>query len=110
MLHVLYLLMRLMLWVEKEDQEILVVMMNEKIHSINYLLKWMVRVYISSCQTHFTCDYTCCIPLGFNTDSNVVVMAGTNRPDVLDPALLRPGRFDRQIYLSPPDIKGRYVL
>lgn len=44
---------------------------------------------------------------GFNTDSNVVVMAGTNRPDVLDPALLRPGRFDRQIYLSPPDIKGR---
>ena len=46
--------------------------------------------------------------IGFNTDSNVVVMAGTNRPDVLDPALLRPGRFDRQIYLSPPDIKGRY--
>ena len=46
MLHVLYLLMRLMLWVEKEDQEILVVMMNEKIHSINYLLKWMVCVYL----------------------------------------------------------------
>ncbi|XP_065913432.1 mitochondrial inner membrane m-AAA protease component AFG3L2-like [Dysidea avara] len=44
---------------------------------------------------------------GFNTDSNVVVMAGTNRPDVLDPALLRPGRFDRQIHLTPPDIKGR---
>jgi len=39
----------------------------------------------------------------------VVVMAGTNRPDVLDPALLRPGRFDRQIHLTPPDIKGRYV-
>ena len=37
----------------------------------------------------------------------MVVLAGTNRPDVLDPALLRPGRFDRQIYLPPPDIKGR---
>ncbi len=35
------------------------------------------------------------------------MLAGTNRPDVLDPALLRPGRFDRQIYLPPPDIKGR---
>lgn len=44
---------------------------------------------------------------GFNTMTNVVVLAGTNRPDVLDPALLRPGRFDRQIYLPPPDIKGR---
>ncbi|XP_034033222.1 AFG3-like protein 1 [Thalassophryne amazonica] len=44
---------------------------------------------------------------GFNTDTNVVVLAGTNRPDILDPALLRPGRFDRQIYLGPPDIKGR---
>lgn len=41
------------------------------------------------------------------TTTNVVVLAGTNRPDVLDPALLRPGRFDRQIYLPPPDIKGR---
>uniref|UniRef100_A0A8C2DYK4 Si:ch1073-174d20.2 n=1 Tax=Cyprinus carpio TaxID=7962 RepID=A0A8C2DYK4_CYPCA len=39
--------------------------------------------------------------------TNVVVLAGTNRPDVLDPALMRPGRFDRQIYLGPPDIKGR---
>ena len=44
---------------------------------------------------------------GFNTATNVVVLAGTNRPDMLDPALLRPGRFDRQIYLPPPDIKGR---
>ncbi|KAG1934097.1 AFG3-like protein 1 [Pimephales promelas] len=44
---------------------------------------------------------------GFNTSTNVVVLAGTNRPDVLDPALMRPGRFDRQIYLGPPDIKGR---
>ena len=37
-----------------------------------------------------------------------MVLAGTNRADVLDPALLRPGRFDRQIILPPPDIKGRY--
>jgi len=44
---------------------------------------------------------------GFTSTSNVVVLAGTNRPDVLDPALMRPGRFDRQIYLPPPDIKGR---
>ena len=44
---------------------------------------------------------------GFTSSTNVVVLAGTNRPDVLDPALLRPGRFDRQIYLPPPDIKGR---
>ncbi|CAL1580769.1 unnamed protein product [Knipowitschia caucasica] len=44
---------------------------------------------------------------GFNASSNVVVLAGTNRPDILDPALMRPGRFDRQIYIGPPDIKGR---
>ena len=46
---------------------------------------------------------------GFTSSTNVVVLAGTNRPDVLDPALLRPGRFDRQIFLPPPDIKGRCV-
>ncbi|XP_042196244.1 AFG3-like protein 2 isoform X2 [Callorhinchus milii] len=44
---------------------------------------------------------------GFNTSTNVVILAGTNRPDILDPALMRPGRFDRQIYIGPPDIKGR---
>merc|ERR1712135_67047 len=45
---------------------------------------------------------------GFNTaGANVVVLSGTNRSDVLDAALLRPGRFDRQIYVGPPDIKGR---
>ncbi|XP_072219341.1 mitochondrial inner membrane m-AAA protease component AFG3L2 isoform X2 [Leuresthes tenuis] len=44
---------------------------------------------------------------GFNPATNVVVLAGTNRPDILDPALMRPGRFDRQIYIGPPDIKGR---
>ncbi len=44
---------------------------------------------------------------GFETDTNVIVMAATNRPDVLDPALLRPGRFDRQVVLDLPDIKDR---
>jgi len=44
---------------------------------------------------------------GFGTDSGIIIMAATNRPDVLDPALLRPGRFDRQIGVDRPDIKGR---
>ena len=44
---------------------------------------------------------------GFETDTNVIVMAATTRPDVLDPALLRPGRFDRQVVLDLPDIKDR---
>ena len=47
---------------------------------------------------------------GFNSTTNVVVLAGTNRPDVLDPALMRPGRFDHQIYIGPPDIKGRLSI
>jgi cell division protease FtsH len=44
---------------------------------------------------------------GFSTDKGVILMAATNRPDVLDNALLRPGRFDRQIGIDPPDLKGR---
>ncbi|OGF02434.1 MAG: cell division protein FtsH [Candidatus Doudnabacteria bacterium RIFCSPLOWO2_02_FULL_49_13] len=44
---------------------------------------------------------------GFESDSNVIVVAATNRPDVLDPALLRPGRFDRQVVLDLPDIRDR---
>ena len=44
---------------------------------------------------------------GFGTNSGVIIMAGTNRPDVLDPALLRPGRFDRRITVNRPDMKGR---
>lgn len=44
---------------------------------------------------------------GFDTHSGVIIIASTNRPDVLDPALLRPGRFDRQIVIERPDIKGR---
>ncbi len=44
---------------------------------------------------------------GFDTDTNVIVVAATNRPDILDPALLRPGRFDRRVVLDRPDRKGR---
>ena len=44
---------------------------------------------------------------GFDTSTNVILIAATNRPDVLDPALLRPGRFDRQVGVSAPDLKGR---
>ena len=44
---------------------------------------------------------------GFDTDTNVIIIAATNRPDVLDPALLRPGRFDRRVIIDPPDLKSR---
>ena len=44
---------------------------------------------------------------GFTANEGVVVLAATNRVDILDPALLRPGRFDRQVYVGLPDIKGR---
>jgi cell division protease FtsH len=44
---------------------------------------------------------------GFDTDTNIIIMAATNRPDILDPALLRPGRFDRRVVLDRPDLRGR---
>jgi len=47
---------------------------------------------------------------GFDTDTNVIIMAATNRPDVLDPALLRPGRFDRRVILDRPDMRGREAI
>ncbi len=47
---------------------------------------------------------------GFEQNTNIIVLAATNRPDVLDPALLRPGRFDRQVILDRPDIKGRLAI
>ncbi len=47
---------------------------------------------------------------GFDTNDQVIVIAATNRADVLDPALVRPGRFDRQVYVSLPDLKGRYEI
>ncbi len=47
---------------------------------------------------------------GFETSTNIIVMAATNRADILDPALLRPGRFDRQIYVNRPDVRGREAI
>ncbi|NLY73227.1 MAG: ATP-dependent zinc metalloprotease FtsH [Tissierellia bacterium] len=47
---------------------------------------------------------------GFGDHEGIIVIAATNRPDILDPALLRPGRFDRQIYVSPPDVKEREAV
>jgi cell division protease FtsH len=47
---------------------------------------------------------------GFDTDTNVIIMAATNRPDILDPALMRPGRFDRRVTLDRPDVKGREAI
>ena len=47
---------------------------------------------------------------GFDTDTNVIIIAATNRPDVLDPALLRPGRFDRRVILDRPDMRGREAI
>jgi cell division protease FtsH len=47
---------------------------------------------------------------GFDTDTNVIIIAATNRPDILDPALLRPGRFDRRVILDSPDIRGREAI
>ena len=47
---------------------------------------------------------------GFGVNEGVIVIAATNRPDILDPALLRPGRFDRQIMVNTPDLKGREAI
>ena len=47
---------------------------------------------------------------GFDTDVNIIIIAATNRPDILDPALLRPGRFDRQVIMDSPDVKGRQQI
>jgi cell division protease FtsH len=47
---------------------------------------------------------------GFDTDTNVIIVAATNRPDILDPALLRPGRFDRRVILDRPDMRGREAI
>ena len=47
---------------------------------------------------------------GFDTDTNVILIAATNRPDILDPALLRPGRFDRRVTMDAPDFKGRRAI
>ncbi|HAJ34716.1 MAG TPA: cell division protein FtsH [Chloroflexi bacterium] len=47
---------------------------------------------------------------GFDTDTNIIIIAATNRPDILDPALLRPGRFDRRVTMDTPDMRGRRAI
>ena len=47
---------------------------------------------------------------GFDTDTNIIIVAATNRPDILDPALLRPGRFDRRVTMDAPDMRGRRAI
>ncbi len=47
---------------------------------------------------------------GFGVNEGIIIIAATNRPDILDPALLRPGRFDRQITVGRPDVKGREAI
>ena len=47
---------------------------------------------------------------GFDASTNIIILAATNRPDILDPALLRPGRFDRRVILDAPDIAGRKAI
>ena len=47
---------------------------------------------------------------GFESNEGVILVSATNRPDVLDPALMRPGRFDRQVVVSLPDVKGREMI
>ncbi|MFN8446243.1 MAG: ATP-dependent zinc metalloprotease FtsH [Caldilineaceae bacterium] len=47
---------------------------------------------------------------GFDTETNIIIIAATNRPDILDPALLRPGRFDRRVTMDAPDVKGRRAI
>ena len=113
-------LMRLMLWVVPgANQEALAGMTRGRTPLTSYWWRWMVGwpgvlgtikcVLLYTSLSLCVCVCGVCACAGFNTSTNVVVLAGTNRPDVLDPALIRPGRFDRQIYISPPDIKGRWV-
>ena len=47
---------------------------------------------------------------GFGANEGIITLAATNRPDILDPALLRPGRFDRQVVVSRPDLRGREAI
>lgn len=47
---------------------------------------------------------------GFDTDTNIIIIAATNRPDILDPALMRPGRFDRRVVIDRPDLRGREAI
>jgi ATP-dependent Zn protease len=73
-----------------------------------FLLELFLPLHLTSFLTFFSSSSS---PFsGFDECADVIVFAGTNRVDVLDKALLRPGRFDRHITVDPPDIKGRKAI
>lgn len=69
---------------------------------ISFFFKW--KLYLHRFSLYYVSS------TGFNTTTNVVILAGTNRPDILDPALMRPGRFDRQIYIGKFYLRHCIVL
>ncbi len=92
-------------------------MMSARTRSTSCLSRWMVRL-TQQFHTHLIIQHSSMqmndapmilLTPGFTGSSGVVVLAGTNRPDVLDSALMRPGRFDRQIVIDLPDVKVQFV-
>ena len=69
-----------------------------------------VRMVISNDEREQTLNQLLVEMDGFESNSGVIIMAATNRPEILDKALLRPGRFDRQVVLDPPDLEGRFQI
>ena len=78
------------------------------------LMQWVVNVALDLGGGHDEREQTLNQLLvemdGFGANEGIIIVAATNRPDILDPALLRPGRFDRQITVDRPDVKGREAV